>query len=897
MPDLRNFPIGTRLIATTICALSLMIVFVVIALFSLGRVGEHAERIAVDNVRNTEMAIEMQSHIALLGQHARDALIYEEIARQAAEEKAAGLAIEKYLAGERELTAAMTGTAAQTTLARLMPARERGLEAVRRLFELIKIGNRPDIEQYFAADFDPRIQAWQAVIADFVQYQKADNADALAEIAHVRETVRNVLLGLIVLAVAVMVPAGLWVTRQITGPLAQAMALADSVAAGNFDNAIDASGNDEAAHLLRALGRMQGDLKARREADRQHADEVMRIKVALDVGSNAVMVADRNGRIIYCNTAVMAMMREAAADLRRDLPGFDPENIVGSNFDLYHRDPARQQNLLAGLSSPWRNEMVIGGRTFRLIASPIRNDAGEHLGSVVEWDDRTTEVGIEKEVAGIIEAAAGGDFSRRIALDGKAGFFRQLGENVNELLDANSRALEDVGAMLSRLAEGDLTRKITAEYRGLLGRLRDDANGTVDHLQEIVFSIKQATDAINVAAQEIASGNADLSGRTEQQASSLEETASSMEQLTTTVRQNADNARQANELAGEAQRVAEHGGSVVGKVVETMSSIQQASNRIADIIGVIDGIAFQTNILALNAAVEAARAGEQGRGFAVVATEVRNLAQRSAAAAKEIKGLIADSVDKVTTGNRLVNQAGETMSEVVGSIQRVARIMGDISAASREQSSGIEQVGLAISQMDEVTQQNAALVEQAAAAAESLEEQARNLADSVSAFRLSGAVVVEGQSAIGSLDFEAAVHAHERWRQRLLDYVAGGDEPLDPAVVGRDDQCALGSWIHGAGRSLRGDPCFTELKVEHAAFHRCAADIIRAYQGGDGDGARQRILGEFSERSRKVVGLLGQLRQARKKVPPPVLTAAIPPRISSGSVSLLAAPDDEWAEF
>ncbi|MCE1239314.1 MAG: CZB domain-containing protein [Azonexaceae bacterium] len=157
--------------------------------------------------------------------------------------------------------------------------------------------------------------------------------------------------------------------------------------------------------------------------------------------------------------------------------------------------------------------------------------------------------------------------------------------------------------------------------------------------------------------------------------------------------------------------------------------------------------------------------------------------------------------------------------------------------------------------------------------------------------------MVEGQSAIGSLDFEAAVHAHERWRQRLLDYVAGGDEPLDPAVVGRDDQCALGSWIHGAGRSLRGDPCFAELKVEHAAFHRCAADIIRAYQGGDGEGARQRILGEFSERSRKVVGLLGQLRQSRKKVPPPVLTAAIPPRIGSGSVSLLAAPDDEWAEF
>jgi methyl-accepting chemotaxis protein len=212
-----------------------------------------------------------------------------------------------------------------------------------------------------------------------------------------------------------------------------------------------------------------------------------------------------------------------------------------------------------------------------------------------------------------------------------------------------------------------------------------------------------------------------------------------MEQLTSTVKQNADNARQANELAGNAQQVAIKGGEVVGQVVDTMSAIHQSSSKIADIIGVIDGIAFQTNILALNAAVEAARAGEQGRGFAVVATEVRNLAQRSAAAAKEIKGLISDSVEKVETGNKLVDQAGRTMEEIVTSIKRVARIMGDISDASREQSSGIEQVSLAVSQMDEVTQQNAALVEEAAAAAESLEEQAHNLAQAVSVFRVDSA--------------------------------------------------------------------------------------------------------------------------------------------------------------
>ena len=284
----------------------------------------------------------------------------------------------------------------------------------------------------------------------------------------------------------------------------------------------------------------------------------------------------------------------------------------------------------------------------------------------------------------------------------------------------------------------------------MLGQLKDDANSTVDHLREIVGQIKDATDAINTAAKEIAMGNQDLSSRTEEQASSLEETASSMEELTSTVKQNADNARQANDLADGAQQVAERGGEVVGQVVETMSAIHQSSSKIADIIGVIDGIAFQTNILALNAAVEAARAGEQGRGFAVVATEVRNLAQRSAAAAKEIKGLISDSVDKVEAGNKLVDQAGRTMAEVVASIKRVARIMSDISGASREQTVGIEQVSLAVSQMDEVTQQNAALVEEAAAAAESLEEQAQTLAQVGSVFKVGGEVARLAPTPTGS---------------------------------------------------------------------------------------------------------------------------------------------------
>ncbi|WP_296000496.1 methyl-accepting chemotaxis protein [Rugamonas sp.] len=289
------------------------------------------------------------------------------------------------------------------------------------------------------------------------------------------------------------------------------------------------------------------------------------------------------------------------------------------------------------------------------------------------------------------------------------------------------------------VAGKDLRSHIVVESQDETGRLLLALKTMNDGLVEIVHEVRSGTENIATASSEIASGNLDLSSRTEEQASSLEETASSMEELTSTVKQNADNARQANQLAMSASEVAQRGGAVVAQVVDTMDAINASSRKIVDIISVIDGIAFQTNILALNAAVEAARAGEQGRGFAVVATEVRNLAHRSAAAAKEIKELIGNSVDKVDAGSALVNQAGMTMSEVVDSIRRVTDIMGEITSASVEQSSGIEQVNQAIGQMDEVTQQNAALVEEAAAAAASLQEQADALAQVVAVFKLNEA--------------------------------------------------------------------------------------------------------------------------------------------------------------
>ncbi|MDY7538006.1 methyl-accepting chemotaxis protein [Undibacterium sp. RTI2.1] len=302
-----------------------------------------------------------------------------------------------------------------------------------------------------------------------------------------------------------------------------------------------------------------------------------------------------------------------------------------------------------------------------------------------------------------------------------------------------TQPLKEAISVTEQVASGDLSAHVSVSGKDEVSSLLFALKEMTESLANTVGQVRTGTETITVASQEIASGNADLSSRTESQASSLEETASSMEELTSTVRQNADNARQANQLVVSATGVAVKGGAVVNQVVSTMGSIKESSRKIVDIISVIDSIAFQTNILALNAAVEAARAGEQGRGFAVVASEVRNLAQRSASAAKEIKSLIDDSVDKVNQGGKLVDEAGKTMDEIVTSVQHVADIMSEITAASQEQSAGIEQVNLAITQMDEMTQQNAALVEQAAAAAESMEEQAQALAQAVSVFKLTSA--------------------------------------------------------------------------------------------------------------------------------------------------------------
>lgn len=476
----------------------------------------------------------------------------------------------------------------------------------------------------------------------------------------------------------------------------------------------------------------EAELLARQAAD--EAERANKVKQALDVCNTAVMMADENNNIVYMNNAVSALMRRFEGDLKSILPHFRSDQLIGKNMDVFHRSPSHQQRIVSQLTQSYSNEVKVAGKTLKISLNPITID-GKRVGTVTEWVDRTEEVSIEQAIDQVIAAASSGDFSAQIDLQGKQGFFLTLSKGLNEIVSTTRIALEDVMRVMSDMAQGNLDTLIDKDYAGLFGQLKNDVNTTLDRLNEVVGEILESSESISNGASEIEAGIVDLSRRTEQQAASLEETASSMDEMTASVKNSAQNASSALSLTKQAEDNARAGGEVVQRAIAAMSGINQSSKKIVDIIGVIDEIAFQTNLLALNAAVEAARAGEQGRGFSVVASEVRKLAQRSADAAREIKGLIKDSVVNVENGSSLVNDSGRKLFEIIGAVERVASTTKEIAAASHEQAQGITQVNIAVSQMDESTQQNSALVEQATAAAESMAMHARNMVKTVEFFK------------------------------------------------------------------------------------------------------------------------------------------------------------------
>jgi len=470
------------------------------------------------------------------------------------------------------------------------------------------------------------------------------------------------------------------------------------------------------------------------ESNRQN-NENLRISHALDSVHSSIMVADMDYKIIFYNQSALELFKDYESQLKQKIPHFDISQILGSNIDIFHTEPKRQRDLLSKLTGNYEAEVVLGEHIMNTSTTTVFNNKGEKIGYVTEWIDKTNEIKAIQEITTVVEAASLGNFEIRISESGQRGFLLELSHNLNLLIGSVNDNLNELEIMLDGLAKGDLTQTITKDYQGVFGRVKIRVNTATESLKNIIVEIKETTDIVSTAAKDIAVSNNDLSHRTEEQAASLEETAASMHELTATVQYNSENMQQANILAVSATETASKGIDVIERVVDTMGNINESSLRIVDIISVIDDIAFQTNILALNAAVEAARAGELGKGFAVVAIEVRNLAQRAANAAGEIKHLINDSVEQVSVGSKQVAAAGITMKEIVNAIQGVTGIITEIASASAEQNIGISQVEQAITSMDNVTQQNATMTTEMATSAEALESQTNHLATELSYFK------------------------------------------------------------------------------------------------------------------------------------------------------------------
>ncbi|WP_459041434.1 methyl-accepting chemotaxis protein [Stenotrophomonas sp. PSU-St19] len=564
--------------------------------------------------------------------------------------------------------------------------------------ELMEQGDYPGAVALTLGPVQEAANGWNKALSDGVDFEEKESRDAAAEAIRLGERSLLQLLVLGGVALLVGIGASVMIGRSLTGPLARAVNLAERLSKGQLDQEFRLGGRDELTQLGEAMASVRQSVQAAIGAQLQMAEqhEAGAIRYRMDAsafpGDFGRMVQATNS-LVESHVQVELLMAEvmqryAIGDLSRDLPDYP-----GEKGTLTRTLAAVKQSLMA----------------------------------------------INAQIDELARAARAGDFSMRGDAAAFQYQFKAMVEHLNGMMASSQASIADVSDVLRAISHGDLTARMDGEYDGVFARMRDDANTTTAQLTGIVRGIQVAADSINNAAQELAAGNNDLSRRTEQQAANLEEAAASMEELTSTVRQNAELARQADSEAHAAGAAVRETEQAMAQMASVMGEIDQSSARISEISTVIDGIAFQTNILALNAAVEAARAGEQGRGFAVVASEVRTLAQRAGVAAKEIKELIEDAAAKVKSGLAVTVESEAAIARVAQASSRTTQLMSDIAAASKEQAAGIEQVNQVVVQMDQVTQQNAALVEEATAASRALEEQAHALTTSVSVFKLEGA--------------------------------------------------------------------------------------------------------------------------------------------------------------
>ncbi len=516
------------------------------------------------------------------------------------------------------------------------------------------------------------------------------------------------------------------------------MKVVDVVAAyaeGQLETPIDRLPGQK-ARISEAVDKVQHTLTLASEAARYNA----RVKTALDSVSLPVRIADVDGKLIYINQALQATLRQYADGFRQQIAGFDPEKVLGGSIGMFYADPPAALDRLRNLSSMTQTRLNLGGRMYDLTTTPVIAENGERLGTVGQWLDVTEQLAAEQEIAAAVAAAVQGDLTQRLSLQGKTGFFANLSGGMNQLLDTSEEAMNDVSKALGAFAQGDLTYRITHNYGGLFGQVKESANQTAQNLTRVMEEVRAAADALTGAANQVSATAQSLSQAASEQAASVDQTTTSITLMSESIGKNSGNAKITNSMATQTSKEAVEGGQAVSETVAAMK-------QIAAKISIVDDIAYQTNLLALNAAIEAARAGEHGKGFAVVAAEVRKLAERSQEAAKEIGELASNSV---TTAEH----AGHLLDAIVPSIQKTSALVQEIDLASSEQSGSIVHIGTAMSQLSRATQQNASASEELAATSEELSGQAEQLQQSVGFFRISGTMQPARSSAMPGVTLE-----------------------------------------------------------------------------------------------------------------------------------------------
>lgn len=654
-------------------------------------------------------------------------------------------------------------------------------------------------------------------------------------------------------------------------------------------------------------------LEVREEAANER-DQANRLQSAIDNVQSNIMIADMDHKIIYTNQTMQDFFAEREQQLKTILPSFDKNTLLGSDINQFHQNQHHMSTTLERVANSEELEMKIAGYHIILHITPVLNRTGTQMATLIEWEDQTAQMQLMVQVNSTVKAAQHGELDTRIDLSLVEGVAKELSLSLNNLLDTISQPINEVVKVAIALSQGDLSKAVEGDLHGRFAVMQDSLNVAIDNLACIISENKLTASAVQKDAIKIQNGSLKLNERTQAEAASLEQTAASMEEITASVKQNADNAAATIKTTQDTVNEAQAGVDVMHNAINSMEEINASSKQVSDIIGLIDSIAFQTNLLALNAAVEAARAGEHGKGFAVVAGEVRNLAGRSADAAKDIRSLIEDTVKKVSEGTQHVQGSGDALNQIVEAITEVSHVVEAIAHSSTEQSQGVDQVNAAMSQIDTSIQQNSILAEETSILAEELRKMSTMMNDNMGQFSVKK-IISESSKLRKMDDFDFALSRRNlrQWRIIVRSYLNDIEIKFDRAAAGNKDVCALGQWLNTVGRD-HNTAAINNLTTEHAEFHNFVSEILQLKDAGDVELATE-MMGRLAKISDRMSTLIDQVeteyKTLNKQVSPRVkpiemTTATKKPTHTNKPKKAIAKPlqkpvvqntPEEWADF